>query len=158
MARQYGHQKIDLALTLELVAEVEPIRYGWLVLELCDYFDCSQRAAKDAISILRRGRWIEPSQSQPGSALGPGDPHSAPTRYADYRVSTRGHALQEYPEGPALLRVARKLFTTCPSPKVRRFQRTIQAEEGLDEALRRVEAATLTRDDPPPRSLALARR
>lgn len=155
MARQYGHQKIDLARALGLLVELEPIGYGWLVLELSHHFDCSARTAKDAISILRRGRWIEPSQPEEATALGQRrDPQPTAAGRRGYRVSERGHALLEHPNAPRLLRIARKLFTTCPSPKVRRFQQGIEAREGLDQALRRFENNTLTPDAPTPAGLA----
>lgn len=144
MARQFGHQKVDLAVALRLVSDLEPIRYGWLVLEFRNRFNCSDRTAKDAISILRRGGWIEPSQ--PGG--GGGSPQPSPARYSPYCMSTRGQALLRSPGGPALLRVARKMFTTCPSSNVRRYQETIEAREGLDQAFRRVETLTLQDDIP----------
>jgi hypothetical protein len=63
-------------------------------------------------------------------------------------MSARGQALLESPGGPGLLRVARKMFTTCPSSKVRRYQETVEATEGLDQAFRRVETLSLQDDIP----------
>ena len=146
MARQFGHEKIDLARTLRLLSDLEPIRYCWLVIELSHQFDCSERAAKDAISILRRGGWIEPFEPDPAPDSRV-DHSPAPAGRRGYRVSGRGQALLEHPHGAALLRVARKLFTTCPSPAVLRYQRTIEANEGLDEALRRIEDLTFSHQD-----------
>jgi len=72
VARQYGVQKVDLAEALALLAELEPLRSTRLVLELRHRFDCSERAAKDAISILRRGDWIEHGHRPPAGAGGHG--------------------------------------------------------------------------------------
>jgi len=61
-----------------------------------------------------------------------------------YLVSEQGHYLLNHPGAPRLLRISRKLFTTCPSPKVRRFQQAqINRHGGLDEALAHFEAAYL---------------
>jgi len=120
VARQYGVQKVDLAEALALLAELEPLRSTRLVLELRHRFDCSERAAKDAISILRRGDWIEHGHRPPAGAGGHGSQQEAQPRPADgkrYGVNERGHSLLAHPNGPRLLRIARKLFTTCPSPR-----------------------------------------
>jgi hypothetical protein len=151
VARQYGVQKVDLGEALRLLSELEPLGYGPLVGELCHRFACAERTAKDAISILRRGRWIEPAQ--PAEASGRVDPGDAQPQLAGrprYRVSERGHFLLQHLNGPRLLRIARKLFTTCPSLKVRRFQRATAAGEGLEQALRRFENSLLTPGESPP--------
>jgi hypothetical protein len=154
VARQYGYQKIALAQALGLLAEHEPIGYGWLVLELSHHFSCSERAAKDAISILRRGRWVELAQPEVTALRQPRDPQPTMVGRHTYRMTERGHALLEHPNGPRLLRIARKLFTTCPSPKVRRFQQRTEAGEGRDQALRRFENDILAPDGPTPSGLA----
>ena len=120
VARQYGVQKVDLAEALALLAELEPLRSTRLVLELRHRFDCSERAAKDAISILRRGDWIEHGHRPPAGAGEHGSQQEAQPRPADgkrYGVNERGHSLLAHPNGPRLLRIARKLFTTCPFPQ-----------------------------------------
>lgn len=156
MARQYGVQKVDLAEALALLAELEPLRSTRLVLELRHRFDCSERAAKDAISILRRGDWIEHGHRPPAGAGEHGSQQEAQPRPADgkrYGVNERGHSLLAHPNGPRLLRSARKLFTTCPSPKVRRFQQATAAREGLEQTLRRFEHNLLSAvHSPPPRT------
>jgi len=156
VARQYGVQKVDLAEALALLAELEPLRSTRLVLELRHRFDCSERAAKDAISILRRGDWIEHGHRPPAGAGEHGSQQEAQPRPADgkrYGVNERGHSLLAHPNGPRLLRIARKLFTTCPSPKVRRFQQATAAREGLEQALRRFEHNLLSAvHSPPPRT------
>jgi DNA-binding MarR family transcriptional regulator len=133
MARQYGREKVDLWLALSLIAGVEGQRYGLLVRDLRAGFGCSERAAKDAVAILRRGCYLELSSDE------------ADRRGRCYRVNDRGRELLLHPNGWLVLRFARKLFTACPSPGVARWRRALSAAGGLDRHLERVERSLLTR-------------
>lgn len=151
MARQYGHEKIDLLQALELLARAGPLRFGEFVERLLAATGCSERAAKDANRILRRGGFVEVV------------PRSGDRRARLYELSERGRALLADPHGWIVLRVARKLFTSCPSRAGARFQR--QDEKGGREAeLARVErfllvgAAESDEDDEGPHARATEER
>jgi hypothetical protein len=140
MARQYGVQKVRLDQALAVVAALEPVSYSELVAELEDHFHCARRTAQDALSILRKGHFVEtaPARTADRAALGQATGPSCliDTRRRLYFLSDRGHYLLQHPAAPRLLRIARKLFTTGPSPNVRRFQlAAIARHGGLDEAL-----------------------
>jgi DNA-binding MarR family transcriptional regulator len=133
MARQYGREKVDLWLALTLIAGAERQSYGLLVRDLCVGFDCSERAAKDAVAILRRGQYVEL------------DIDEADRRGRCYRLNDRGRELLLHPNGWLVLRFARKLFTACPSPKVARWRSALSAAGELDRHLERVERSLLAR-------------
>jgi DNA-binding MarR family transcriptional regulator len=132
MARQYGREKIDLWWALSLIAGEEGQRYGVLVRELRAGFGCSERAAKDALAILRRGCYVEL------------DPDETDRRRRCYRLNDRGRELLACPTGWLVLRFARKLFTSCPSPRVARLRGALAAAGGLDRHLERAERSLLT--------------
>ena len=52
-------EKVELLAALDLLGDEEPLRSGVFVWALQELFDCSPRAAKDAITILRGGHFIE---------------------------------------------------------------------------------------------------
>jgi DNA-binding MarR family transcriptional regulator len=133
MARQYGREKVDLWLALGLVAGEEGQRYGVLVRGLCVGFGCSERTAKDAVAILRRGGYLEL------------DRDLADRRRRRYRLNERGRELLVHPNGWLVLRFARRLFTSCPSRRVARWRRALLAAGGPDRQLERVERSLLTR-------------
>lgn len=133
VARQYGREKVDLWLALSLLAGVEGQRYGLLVRDLRAGFGCSERAAKDAVAILRRGGYLELSRDA-------GD-----RRGRCYCVNDRGRELLRHPNGWLVLRFARKLFTACPSPRVIRWRGALSAAGGLDRHLERAERSLLRR-------------
>ncbi len=137
MARQYGHEKLGLLEALGLLAGAEPLRFDRLVWCLVAASGCSERAAKDALAILRRGRYVEAVRVA-------GD-----RRARSYRVSERGHALLAHPHGWLVLRLARKLFTSCPSRAGARWQGRVRDQGGLEAELERVEQLLLAR---PPRA------
>jgi hypothetical protein len=140
MARPYGIQKVRLDEVLLVIAALEPIGYSTLVAELEDHFQCRTRAAQDALSILRKGHFIEtaPARTADQAAhyrVARAEPLIDTSRRL-YFLSDRGRYLHQHPAAPQLLRRARKLFTTNASPGVRRFQQAaIRRHGGLDEAL-----------------------
>jgi hypothetical protein len=137
MARQYGVQKVDLLVVLRLVRRLEPISYTALVGRLTKRFECSDRTAKDSISVLRRGGWLDDDGEV---LLRAGDGNNAAAAGQQLlRVSARGHYLLNHPRAAQVLRFARRLFTTCPSPKVRRFQEAADRAEGRYARLAAVE-------------------
>jgi DNA-binding MarR family transcriptional regulator len=133
MARQYGPEKVDLWLALSLLAGVEGQRYGLLVRDLRAGFGCSERTAKDAVAILRRGCYLDLDRDE------------ADGRGRCYRVNDRGREVLLHPNGWLVLRFARKLFTACPSPRVAHWRRALPAAGGLDRHLERVECSLLRR-------------
>jgi hypothetical protein len=133
MARQYGHEKLDLLEALRLLAGTEPLRFGRLVSRLVAASGCSERAGKDALAILRRGHYIEPV------------PVGGDGRGRAYRVGERGQALLAHPHGWLVLRLARKLFTSCPSRAGARWQGRVRDQGGLEAELERVEQLVLVR-------------
>ena len=130
IARQYGHEKIDLLEALRLLARAELLRSGEFVACLVTATGCSERAGKDAIRILRRGGYV--------------DPVALPEyeRARAYRVSEQGRVLLAHPHGWIVLRFARKLFTSCPSRAGARFQRPNEKGD-LEAELARVERLLL---------------
>lgn len=152
MARQYGVQKVRLDQALAIVAFLEPVAYNELVAELADHFNCARRTAQDALAILRKGDYVQTTSARtaelPGGRRTAGTRSLIDTSRRLYLLSDRGHYLLQHPSAPKLLRIARKLFTTSPSPNVRRFQQgQIARHGGLDEALRFFEESYR----PPPR-------
>jgi hypothetical protein len=140
MARQYGVQKVRLDQALAIVAFLEPVAYNELVAELAEHFHCARRTAQDSLSILRKGHFVETTSARTGDppqgGLATGQPSLIDTSRHLYFLSDRGRYLLQHPAAPRLLRIARKLFTTGPSPNVRRFQQgAIARHGGLDEAL-----------------------
>jgi DNA-binding MarR family transcriptional regulator len=133
MARQYGPEKVDLWLALSLLAGVEGQRYGLLVRDLRAGFGCSERTAKDAVAILRRGCYLDLYRDE------------ADGRGRCYLVNDRGREVLLHPNGWLVLRFARKLFTACPSPRVAHWRRALSAAGGLDRHLERVECSLLRR-------------
>jgi hypothetical protein len=140
MARSNRVQKVRLDQVLRVLAALEPIGYSTLVAELADCFQCAPRTTQDALAVLRKGHFIEtaPARTTDGAARHPA-PSAAPlidTSRRLYFLSDRGRYLHDHPAAPRLLRRARKLFTTAPSPGIRRFQQAAIAHYGgLDEAL-----------------------
>jgi hypothetical protein len=115
---------------LEPLAGLEPIAYSEFVTELADEFGRSKRTAGDSLAVLRRACYVEVDGRPAARATG----RLIETGRRYYRVSERGHYVLGHPEGPSLLRIARKLFTTVPSPNVRRFRDGLIARDGSAEA------------------------
>jgi DNA-binding MarR family transcriptional regulator len=132
VSRPLGHQKVDLRSALELVAGTEHHNARSLIRVLCNRFSCNERAAADALSILVRGRWLEQSRSDKDG------------RESTYVLTERGRSLLTHPRGALVLRNARKLFTTCASPRTKRRQDSL-GYHGADIELQRLEQLLLTR-------------
>lgn len=60
------------------------------------------------------------------------------------RLSDRGREVLAHPDGWLVLRLARKLFTSCPSPKVARWRAALSAVGRLEQHLERTERCLLT--------------
>ena len=130
MARNYGHEKVDLAHVLAVVEHCGTVTRKALIHWLTGEFDCSERAAADSLATLKRGRWVERLQD------------SDDGRRSTYAVTERGRYLLAHPKCSLLLRHARKLFTTCPSKRTKRRQAHLGCN-GRDSELLRVEALFL---------------
>jgi DNA-binding MarR family transcriptional regulator len=125
-------EKVELLGALELLATEEPLRSGVFVFVLQDEFECSPRAAKDAIKILHRGHYIERRRD------------TVDRRRVYYTVSDRGHYLMNHPRAERVLRYARLLFTGCPAPRTRHWQERLACGDGLDASLIEWERRLLT--------------
>ncbi len=126
-------RKVDLFEALELIAMAEPIGHCELVAAYREAFRCSERRAEDAITVLRRVRYVE---AEP--VAGP-ESNAYDCRRALYCVSDRGAVVLEHPRGPFVLSAAWRLFTGTPSEKTRRYQTRIRAERTLEAELARIE-------------------
>jgi len=121
---------IDLALVLALVGHFEPVSRKHLVPYLGKFFDSSDRTTADALSILVQGHWLQRTRC------------SDDARVSTYRLTERGKYLLAHPRGWMVLRVARKLFTTCPSERARRRQ-AVLVQQDANTALQKLERAVL---------------
>jgi DNA-binding MarR family transcriptional regulator len=127
MAREYGVEKVNLLWVLDLVVALEGERSGLLVRHICETACCRERAAKDALSILRKAGYIVATTDE------------SDRRSRQYVPTERGWQLFHDPYAGMLLRFARKLFTSCPSPAVRSWrqdeiERAGSAEARLEQA------------------------
>ena len=128
MARQYGVEKMNLLGVLVLIAANEGAYSGDLVRQVMETFECSKRAATDAVSILRKAGCVESI------------PHMDDRRRRRYYLTLRGWQCLVAPFGGMLLRLARQLFTTCGSPRIRRRQDQFRTrDESLEIAFNRAE-------------------
>jgi hypothetical protein len=112
MSRRFGQQQIDLQQALTLLAP-KPLPAATYTEQILANFGCSHRAAADTIAILKRAHYIQ--QHTPAT----GD-----RRHKTYSLTQDGHHLLTHPNAARLLRHARKLLTTCPSPRTRRTRQT----------------------------------
>jgi DNA-binding MarR family transcriptional regulator len=133
---------VDLLEALELLSAEEPLRSGVFSLALQEHLGCSARLAQDAITILRRGRYLTGQQDENDR------------RRIYYRLSDRGHYLINHPKARSVLYHAHRAFTGCPSRHVRQQQERIAATSGPDAYLIKWERQLLTapRSLPPPGS------
>ena len=134
-------RKVALFEALELIAMAEPIGHCELVAAYREAFRCSKRRAEDAITVLRRVRYVE---AEP--VAGP-ESNAYDCRRALYFVSDRGAVVLEHPRGPLVLSAAWRLFTGTPSEKTRRYQTRIRAERTLEAELARIENKLLEPDE-----------
>lgn len=119
MGHYFGKEQVNLREALSLLSggPLPAAQYAEQILDRCA---CSRRAAADAIRILRRADCISRVSSDPDDK-----------RRKSYRLTGYGERLLEHPEGGRLVRHARKLFTSCPSPRSRRNQ--AQHRRGVPE-------------------------
>lgn len=127
MNRRYAREKVDLWLVLALVALRGELRSGEHVALLAQEFDCSERAVKDALAVLRRGGYIDAVRD------------GRDRRERRLHVTDGGAQLVTASYGWIVLRFARRLFTTCPSGAIGSEQAASSEHERL-ERLRRAEA------------------
>ena len=131
MANQYGVQKVRLEWALWLLYVRGPERSGEIVWLFQEWFGCRERTAKDNLGVLVKAGYLEPDEAAAALAAA-GSLIGLPGVF--YRVSARGRRLIGHRNGPHLLRVARKLFTTCPSDRVKRFRNGLIDRYGSAEA------------------------
>ena len=105
----HGSQLINLVQIAEHVGDNEGVDYGALVEWICRTFECKQRAAKDALAILRTGGWIESRDGQPDGRL------------RSYSLTIGGREDLGTAVGRSAIRGSRKHFSTC-SKRARRLQ------------------------------------
>lgn len=120
MKRQYAREKVELGLVLELVGVGGTPRSGEFVEQLAHHIGCSTRAVRDALAVLRRAGYTDVVV----------DPIDGRRRH--YVITERGKRLLASPLGWTVLRLGRRLLTTCPSPVVAESQRETPYKERLD--------------------------
>ncbi len=131
MARQYGHEKVNLFSTLSLIAESDPRSYGELLFLIAQISGCSERAAKDALTVLKRAGYVTPLKD------------ASDRRRRCYALSDQGRRVLEHRYGDVLLRFVRKLLTSCPSRRGLQRQRSLIEHGELEEKLEDVERLLL---------------
>jgi DNA-binding MarR family transcriptional regulator len=104
MSRRVGQEKIDLLAVLAMAAAEPDLNSGDYVACVREEFSCSMRAARDAISILKQAGWLDAYKD------------TRDRRALRYRLSRSGRQVLDSLNGRLLVRFARKLYTTCPSP------------------------------------------
>lgn len=135
MRRQFAREKVDLAFVLELIAAGGTPRSGEFVDQLAHHIGCSTRAVRDALAVLRRAGYID-------LVTDPID-----RRRRQYTITEHGTRVLASHLGWAVLRLARRLLTTCPSPLVSASQRATSHAESLGR-LSRAEALLAEGDRP----------
>ena len=99
-------QQVDLLHALILLASEPGGRYGEYVAWFAEQFACSERAAKDALGVLKAAGYTDAREDE------------ADRRYRRYWPTARAEHLLEHPRAGTVLRYARRLFSACrvPSP------------------------------------------
>jgi len=128
--RKYAREKVDLGLVLAVIAAGLNMGSCEFVATLAHHFNCSERAANDALAVLRRGGYVDAERDERDG------------RRRRFLVTERGARLAFAPYGWLILRLARRLFTTCPSPGVATAQRAL-SEQQRQERLVHAEARLL---------------
>ncbi len=121
--RAYGHEKVDLGTILAVIADGPGFGYGDFVRATARHFNCSERTAKDALAVLRRSGYVDVQQDE------------CDGRRQTLFATERGVRLSSTRYAWAILRLARRLFTTCPSPRSRALPDSAsQSRERLERA------------------------
>jgi hypothetical protein len=109
-ARRTSPGKVELQTVLRFIASQEEVAYAPLIGWMTRTFDCRERAAKDNVSVLLKGGWIEKRT------------HSSEQRRASYRLTGNGHADMAGTLGRTALKRGRRLYSTCLSGRARTRQ------------------------------------
>ena len=109
-ARRTRPSKVDLQAVLRMIASREEVAYGPLIGWITRTFDCRERAAKDNVSVLLKGGWIDKRT------------HSSEQRRASYTLTEKGHADMTGNFGRTPLKRGRRLYSTCLSGRGRTRQ------------------------------------
>ena len=109
-ARRTSPSKVDLQAVLRMIASEGEVTYGRLIGWTTRKFDCRERAAKDNVSVLLKGGWIE-KRTDPSEQ-----------RRASYKLTEKGHADMSGTFGRTALRRGRRLYSTCLSRRARTRQ------------------------------------
>jgi hypothetical protein len=104
MWKRAGEEKIDLLAVLAMAAAEPDLNSSDYLACVQEAFSCGTRAARDAISVLKQAGWLNAC------------PDTRDRRTRRYRLSRSGRQVLESVKGRLLVRFARKLYTTCPSP------------------------------------------
>ena len=142
MSRRVGAEKIDLVAVLAIAAADPDLKSGDYVACVREEFSCGTRAARDAISILKQAGWIDARKD------------TRDRRTLRYRLSRSGRQVLDSVNGRLLVRLARKLYTTCPSPRQAARQRRDPDGDQRKRQLKRATQALLNPD--PSRRIRLA--
>jgi DNA-binding MarR family transcriptional regulator len=122
--RRKSPSKVDLQAVLCFIGAAKGFGYGPLVAWIMATFGCCERAAKDNVSILVKGRWVAALQ----------DP--ADRRRRRYVLTEKGRSDMRGHFGEGALRRGRRRYSTCLSGTARRRQALrIEAVDELADAL-----------------------
>lgn len=122
--RRRSQSKVDLQAVLRFIAAADGVGYAPLVAWIMVTFGCRERAAKDNISVLVKGRWVAALQ----------DPDDR--RRRRYVVTEKGRSDMDGHFGEGALRRGRRRYSTCLSGAARRRQALrVEAVDELAEAL-----------------------
>ncbi len=132
------NQKVDLRAALRLLRILQPICYSTWVEAICAHFDCSERTAKDVIAVLRKAGYVDTLNRLQMRLLGKECP---PRGRIFYLLTDLGATILSIPYGRVHdpVRLARRLYTSLPSDRIRTYQRGIENAQGRENLLRRVE-------------------
>jgi len=99
----FRSHRVDLAKALRLVASDPGGRYGEYVAWFVEAFSASERAAKDAVEVLRSAGYLD-------RQVDPSD-----RRCRRYSANQRAQRLLQHPRAGLVLSYAHRLFSTCGS-------------------------------------------
>jgi DNA-binding MarR family transcriptional regulator len=115
--------KIDLQAVLRFVAAHPSTAADELVGWMVDAFGCRERAARDNLTVLVRGGWLERRRDE------------RDRRRICYALTDKGREDMQGSFGQSLLKRARKRYSTCLSGSARARQARMGEPTPLAEAL-----------------------
>lgn len=124
-ARRTSSSKIDLQSVLRFIASREKVEYAPLIAWITKTFDSRERAAKDNVSVLMKGGWLEKRDN------------TNDRRRTRYALTEKGKSDMAGSFGRTALARGRRLYSTCLSGSARRRQaaKRLAADNPLAKAV-----------------------